>query len=110
MSATEAEDTEIKRCIQVSKGTEAVREQLQANSNSLLRKDVKFLGTILGEILISQAGHELFRTVEKIREMSKSLRASFDPELFKSLKETIRLLKPETRYQVIRPLRSTSSW
>lgn len=81
---------------------EAANEQTQANSNHLLRRDVRFLGTILGEILVSEAGNELFNTVEKIREMSKSLRACFVPELFNTLKDTIRSLKPETRYQVIR--------
>ncbi|HEY0826653.1 MAG TPA: phosphoenolpyruvate carboxylase, partial [Bacilli bacterium] len=86
----------------MSKATETVNEQTQANSNHLLRRDVRFLGTILGEILVSEAGNELFNTVEKIREMSKSLRACFVPELFNTLKDTIRSLKPETRYQVIR--------
>ncbi|MBP1153631.1 MULTISPECIES: phosphoenolpyruvate carboxylase [unclassified Paenibacillus] len=71
-------------------------------SNNLLRRDVRFLGHILGEVLVHQGGNELFTIVEKIREMSKSLRAQYSPEMYAELKDTMNGLEPEIRYQVIR--------
>jgi len=71
-------------------------------SNHLLRRDVRFLGNILGEVLQHQGGRELLNCVEKIREMSKELRAAYTPELFREFMETIRGLTPDIRHQVIR--------
>ncbi|RJG17614.1 phosphoenolpyruvate carboxylase [Paenibacillus thiaminolyticus] len=74
----------------------------KANSNNLLRRDVRFLGNILGEVLVHQAGNELLDIVEKIREISKSLRAVFLPELYEEFKQLINTLNPDIRHQVIR--------
>ncbi|NOU95677.1 phosphoenolpyruvate carboxylase [Paenibacillus sp. LMG 31456] len=71
-------------------------------SNNLLRRDVRFLGHILGEVLVHQGGNELLVIVEKIREMSKNLRDQYAPELYDEFKETINSLIPEKRHQVIR--------
>ena len=71
-------------------------------SYNLLRRDVRFLGNILGEVLVHQGGQQLLDMVEHIREMSKSLRASYDPALSEQLKQTIRSLSPENRHHVIR--------
>ncbi|MCD1260392.1 phosphoenolpyruvate carboxylase [Paenibacillus athensensis] len=76
--------------------------QQKQTTNNLLRRDVRFLGHILGEVLVHQGGHELLDVVEKIREMSKSLRAHFVPEIYDEFKKTISLLAPEIRHQVIR--------
>ena len=69
---------------------------------NLLRRDVRFLGNILGEVLVHQGGRELLEIVERIREQSKALRAEFVPELFEQFKETVSSLSPEIRHQVIR--------
>lgn len=74
----------------------------KSNSNNLLRRDVRFLGNILGEVLVHQGGKELLDIVEKIREMSKSLRAVLIPELYDEFKKMIVTLDPEARHQVIR--------
>ncbi|MGW8826480.1 phosphoenolpyruvate carboxylase [Paenibacillus lautus] len=74
----------------------------KSNSNNLLRRDVRFLGNILGEVLVHQGGNELLDIVEKIRETSKSLRSVFLPELFADFKRIISTLEPDIRHQVIR--------
>lgn len=81
--------------------TETTVDQRQ-NSSHLLRRDVRFLGNILGEVLVHQGGKELLDIVEDIREKSKSLRAEFDLELFNDFKNTIKNLEPGVRHQVIR--------
>ncbi|WP_028558980.1 phosphoenolpyruvate carboxylase [Paenibacillus pinihumi] len=70
--------------------------------SNLLRRDVRFLGNILGEVLVHQGGKELLEIVEKIREMSKTLRAEFLPELYDEFKKVTEGLSPEIRHQVIR--------
>lgn len=77
-------------------------EPNKQTSNNLLRRDVRFLGNILGEVLVHQSGNELLDIVEKIREMSKTLRAQFLPELFAEFKDTINSVNPDIRQQVIR--------
>ncbi len=72
------------------------------HSNNLLRRDVRFLGNILGEVLVHQGGQELLDIVEKIRESSKSLRAVALPEVFDEFKTLIRHLDSDNRHQVIR--------
>src|SRR5690625_2249807 len=72
------------------------------DNNALLRRDVKMLGNILGEILVLSGGKELFDKVEKIREMTKSYRNEFDEGTYHALKEEISSLKPPMRQQVIR--------
>ena len=67
-----------------------------------LRKEVKMLGNILGEILIYQGGNELFDTVERIRIMCKSLRLHVEDETYHELKREIASLSPDMRMQVIR--------
>jgi phosphoenolpyruvate carboxylase len=74
----------------------------KSNSNNLLRRDVRFLGNILGEVLVHQGGNELLEIVEKIRETSKSLRSEYVSEVYEEFKDTISTLKPDTRHQVIR--------
>lgn len=72
------------------------------STNNLLRRDVRFLGHILGEVLVHQGGNDLLDVVERIREMSKSLRAHYVIEIYDEFKKTISSLDPEIRHQVIR--------
>ncbi|MFZ7944242.1 MULTISPECIES: phosphoenolpyruvate carboxylase [Bacillaceae] len=77
--------------------------ELKVNDSSLpLRRDVKLLGKMLGEILVNHGGTELFEKVEKIRLMCKTLRFHFDQEIYQALKEEISGLSSPMRKQVIR--------
>lgn len=72
------------------------------SSNNLLRRDIRFLANILGEVLVQQGGNELLTVVEKIREMSKAMRLHHDPDLYKDFKRIITSFDPVIRHQVIR--------
>lgn len=67
-----------------------------------LRRDVKFLGKILGDVLIIQEGEELYEIVEKIREYTKESRSSLDPKVLEQCKNEIERLSPKIRKHVIR--------
>jgi phosphoenolpyruvate carboxylase len=83
--------------------TESTAAQSAQHSNQqLLRRDVRFLGNILGEVLVHQEGNELLGIVEKIREMSKTLRATYIPEIYDEFKSIIATLEPGVRRSVIR--------
>lgn len=82
--------------------TELMATANKSNSNNLLRRDVRFLGNILGEVLVHQGGNELLNVVEKIRETSKALRAEHTPELFQEFINMIQGLDSDRRHQVIR--------
>lgn len=71
-------------------------------TNNLLRRDIRFLGNILGEVLVQQGGQELLDIVENIRELSKSGRADATPGPYNGFKEAISSLHDERRHQVIR--------
>jgi phosphoenolpyruvate carboxylase len=82
---------------------ESMKTELRVNDSSLpLRRDVKLLGQILGEILVNHGGTELLDKVEKIRIMCKSLRTQFDKEIYAELKNEISSLNSPMRKQVIR--------
>lgn len=77
--------------------------RLAVNDSSLpLRRDVKALGHILGEILVHHGGTELLDKVEKIRIMAKDLRNNFEQETYDSLKKEIANLNSPMRMQIIR--------
>ncbi|PLR95077.1 phosphoenolpyruvate carboxylase [Bacillus sp. T33-2] len=77
--------------------------ELQINDSSLpLRRDVKMLGNILGEILVFHGGTELLNKVEKIRLMCKTLRNDYKKETYAMLKQEIANLGTPMRKQIIR--------
>ncbi|MBD8070583.1 phosphoenolpyruvate carboxylase [Bacillus sp. PS06] len=77
--------------------------EIKANvTNSPLRRDVKMLGNILGEVLEYHGGVELVDIVERIRKMTKDLRTEFNSNTYNELKSEIRGLKPPLRQHVIR--------
>ncbi|BCJ85389.1 phosphoenolpyruvate carboxylase [Effusibacillus dendaii] len=49
------------------------------NSESALRRDIRILGNMLGEVIIAQCGDDVFQSVEKVRAAAKELRANESP-------------------------------
>ncbi|MDP4163193.1 MAG: phosphoenolpyruvate carboxylase [Bacillota bacterium] len=77
--------------------------EVKANDSGLpLRRDVKMLGNMLGEILVHQGGMELFEKVEQIRAMCKTLRTQDEEETYQVLKQEIAQLDSPMRQQIIR--------
>ncbi|MCB0345598.1 MAG: phosphoenolpyruvate carboxylase [Bdellovibrionales bacterium] len=54
-----------------------------------IRQIVGFVGSLLGDVLKSLAGTEVFEKEEHIRGETKALRASFDAERFRTLQEFV---------------------
>jgi phosphoenolpyruvate carboxylase len=75
---------------------------LESDREHPLRKDVRFLGHILGDVLVMQGGPTLLQQVEEIRELTKELRSTGKPELLERCKQVIRELSPAMRRNVIR--------
>ncbi|MBD1373555.1 phosphoenolpyruvate carboxylase [Hazenella sp. IB182357] len=67
-----------------------------------LRRDIRYLGNILGEVLVKQGGQELLNHVEKIREITKQLRITNESEWLERCKNEITKLSPNMRKDVIR--------
>lgn len=70
--------------------------------SSPLRRDIRILGNLLGDVLIHQGGSALLDKVETIREMTKSLRGEFTPDLLLAFRQLINEMEPSTRLNVIR--------
>jgi phosphoenolpyruvate carboxylase len=53
--------------------TEETPTSIPAELDKALRVDVRVLGDLLGEVLRTQAGSEVYDTVERVRELGKAL-------------------------------------
>lgn len=71
-------------------------------NHTLLRRDVRFLGNLLGDVLVHESGETLLRVVEQIREMSKMVRSQDHLQIRDHFREQIRALDPSFRRKVIR--------
>ncbi len=67
-----------------------------------LRKDVRFLTTLLGEVVLEQEGEKLFSKIEEIRNLAKNIRRTSDPDLIAQQKKIIRSLDLDEAYKVVR--------
>ena len=68
--------------------------------DSQLKSEVRFLTTRLGDILREQAGNRIFELVERLRRMSKDIRASQDHAAIMSKRQLVARLKTGEGYQV----------
>ncbi|GGJ13589.1 phosphoenolpyruvate carboxylase [Alicyclobacillus cellulosilyticus] len=71
-------------------------------SESLLHRDVRILGNLLGEVIIEQCGRHVFDLVENIRLAAKELRANDTPDNQEKFLATVRAVPEHLRSDVIR--------
>ncbi len=67
-----------------------------------LRSDVRFLGNLLGGVLIEQEGRRIFDIVEKIRFLTKEMRREYVRDHKEELVSTIRSLDHKEIYNITR--------
>jgi len=67
-----------------------------------LGKDVRFLTTLLGDVIREQEGEKLFSKIEQIRFHAKKLRQNPQPDMMAREKNLIRSLDLEEAYKVAR--------
>ncbi len=67
-----------------------------------LRGRVKLLGSLLGDVIASQAGDDVLRTIERLRKGFLQLRDTPDPTRLARLKSLIHKLSPDALRPVIR--------
>ena len=67
-----------------------------------LKRDIRELGIILGNILKEQEGVELFETVEKLRALTKDLRTEYSEKTRKKIVSVINSLSRDQAYNVVR--------
>lgn len=71
-----------------------------------LRADVRFLGNILGKVIIQQEGQDIFEIEEKVRALTKDMRADYVKSQKDDLVATIRSLSNRDIYKVARAFTS----
>jgi phosphoenolpyruvate carboxylase len=71
-------------------------------SESALRRDIRILGNLLGEVVVSQCGQEVLDLVEKVRAAAKDLRRQGTEECRENFRATIREIPAVYRQEVIR--------
>ncbi len=76
--------------------------EIPKTAHTSLRRDVRMLGTVLGDVLKQESGDALFETVEHIRQMSKRERYDADGANGQSFIHLVRALDPAVRRKVIR--------
>lgn len=67
-----------------------------------LRKDVRFLTTLLGDLIRSQEGDKLLQKIELIRTLAKKIHSRPTQENIEEQRNIIRSLDPEEAYKVAR--------
>lgn len=80
----------------------AYDQSAKFSSFDRLRGDVRFLTTLLGEVIREQEGKRLFDIIEEIRRTSKAIRARHDGKLVKKLEKLIDSLSLDDAYKVAR--------
>jgi len=67
-----------------------------------LKKEVRFLTTLLGDVIREQEGEGLFVKVEKVRSLAKEIREKHHPDLIAEQKRVIHSLSIEDTFKVAR--------
>lgn len=77
-------------------------KRIENYSEERLRKNIKDLGFILGEVLKEQEGKPLFDKVEKLRALTKDLRAGNHEEVIPKIKSVVSRLDLRQSYNIIK--------
>ncbi len=67
-----------------------------------LKRDIRELGIILGNVLKEQAGFNIYEMVEKLRHLTKKLRTEYNEQTRKEILTLIDSLTAEDAYKVVR--------
>ncbi len=69
----------------------------------LLREDIRYLGTLLGDVIKDQEGIKFFNLVEKVRKLSKANKINIkNNNSFKKLVKTIKNINPKDTFRLTR--------
>ncbi len=74
----------------------------ESQQDAPLKKDIKELGIILGNVLKEQAGYNIYNKVEKLRHLTKKIRALYSEHTRKEIIYVINSLKTPDAYKVVR--------
>lgn len=69
-------------------------------SGNDLRRDVRFLTTLLGDVIREQEGEKLFTKIEEIRNLAKSIRQEPTPALIAEQKKLLKSLDLDEAYKI----------
>jgi phosphoenolpyruvate carboxylase len=67
----------------------------EGKQTSPLRRDVRLLTTLLGDVIREQEGEDLFLKVEEIRRLAKDIRENPSHERIEAQRKFVRSLKPQ---------------
>ncbi len=68
----------------------------------LLRRDVRLLGNVLGQVIREQEGREVFDLEERIRLLAKQWRSQGDEATFRELAEICESLSPDMAWPILK--------
>lgn len=72
------------------------------SKDTSLSATIRELGNLLGEVIIEQEGNKIFKYVEELRSLTKSIRTSFDEVTLGKIKKIIASLSLEEAIKVVR--------
>ncbi len=81
---------------------ESHQDVIPGDKEFLLRRDIRELGAMLGDVLTEQEGREFFELVERMRQLTKSYRRDADAEMLQSIRSLVEKLDLDTAYKLIR--------
>ncbi len=74
----------------------------ESEQDAPLKKDIRELGIILGNVLKEQAGNAIYEIVEKLRALTKQLRTNYKEETRTEIIRLINSLSIEKAYKVVK--------
>lgn len=91
-----------KETVMMEASSKMQNAQNSKDSFRSLRRDVRFLTTLLGDVIRMQEGDKLFHKIEEIRSYSKRIRQSSDPKVIKEFQALIDSLTSDEAYKIAR--------